>query len=206
MILLEKMVEQRRKKHKLARPGDPLVALSGEVVQPERKNGEEEKVPVLNSKIFKPTKRRSIKDLPAQVGTINGVACVFMYTMLGLGDREIAEALKITVVDVKAIRNHSAYNECFDVVTGEFINVNAEAVTARIAAYSHEALTTLADITFNGKQEVNRLRGSIDLLDRAGHAPKDAISRVKGGDNALRIVLIDGDKKVGVEISGVAVS
>src|SRR5688572_5679560 len=105
----------------LARVGDPLVTESGQVVHPEGYiNGKplpkEKPSLVLDAGTFRPLKKRNLKELPAEVGTINGVAAVFMYTMLGVGDREIADALGIDVRRVEDVRAHSAYKECFDTV------------------------------------------------------------------------------------------
>ena len=112
----------------------------------------------LTASDYKPKRRRTVKDLPAPVATLNAVACVFMYTTLGLGDREIADTLNITTKQLKDVRGHPAYAECFDAITAEFININSDLINARIAAYSHDALTEIANIALNGKEEKNRLR------------------------------------------------
>ena len=147
---------------------------------------------MLDAESFRPLKKRNIKDLPAEVPMINGVGAVFMYTLLGVSDREIAEALKVTVSEVEQVRAHTAYKECFDIVVAEFISKNSDLLAARIAAYSHSALDTVGNIALNGKKEETKLRASIDLLDRAGVKAKDVEARNLGNKgNELRIVVVE---------------
>lgn len=186
----------------LARDGDPYVTANGTIVPPDRINGTvDEAMPKLDVEAYKPKRKRTVKDLPAPVGTLNGIACAFMYTMLGLGDREIADTLKISVGQLKQIRSHPAYAECFEAVTGEFININSDMINARIAAYSHDALTQIANIAMNGKEEKNRLRGSTYLMSAGGFGDKNGVG-VNASKNDLRIVIIGKEQDVHVEVGG----
>lgn len=183
----------------LAKWGDPYVLPDGRIVPPDRPDGTvDASLPKIDAKEFKAHKKRGLKDLPAPVPTLNGVACVFMYTCLGLGDREIADTLKITVKQLKELRSHPAYAECFEAVTNEFININSDMINARIAAYSHDALTQIAKIALNGKEERNQLRGSMYLMGAGGYGDKTnhAASVAK---NDLRIVIIGKDQEVQIE-------
>src|SRR6478609_8357233 len=141
----------------LARVGDPLIAEGGRRIDPEGYvNGKplptERPQLELEAATFRAQKKRTLGDLPSDVNMINGVAAVFMYTMLGVGDREIADALRITVPEVDAVRKHSAFNECFQMVIAEVINKNSDLLTARIAAYSHSALDVVGSIAIDGKK------------------------------------------------------
>jgi hypothetical protein len=183
----------------LAKWGDPLVNPDGTIVPPDRINGGvETSLPKVNVQEFKPHRKRTVKDLPAPVATLNGIACVFMYTTLGLGDREIADTLKITVKQLKELRSHPAYAECFEAVTSEFININSDMINARIAAYSHDALSEIATVALRGKEERNRLRGSMYLMNAGGYGDKSnmAGAAVK---NDLRIVIINKGQDVQIE-------
>jgi hypothetical protein len=182
----------------LAKWGDPFVRPDGTIVPPDRINGGvDTSLPKLEVKEFKPRKKRTIKDLPAPVPTLNGVACVFMYTTLGLGDREIADALRISVKQLKEIRDHPAYSECFEAVTSEFININSDMINARIAAYSHDALSEIAKIALNGKEERNRLRGSTYLMNAGGYGDKTNLGNAAKND--LRIIVIGKNQDVKIE-------
>lgn len=183
----------------LAKCGDPFVNPDGTIVPPDRINGGVDmSIPKPNAQEFKPHKKRTLKDLPAPVPTLNGVACVFMYTTLGLGDREIADTLKITVKQLKELRSHPAYAECFEAVTSEFININSDMINARIAAYSHDALTQIASIALNGKEERNKLRGSMYLMNAGGYGDKSNVA-ASVAKNDLRIVIIGKDQDVRIE-------
>lgn len=180
----------------LARVGDPLITETGSKIDPEgylagRPIKTEAPAMVLDAPSFRPLKKRTLRELPAEASLINGVGAIFMYTMLGVGDREIADALKVTVPQIEEVRVHSAYKECFDIVVAEFINKNSDLLAARVAAYSHSALDTVGAIALNGKKEETKLRASIDLLDRAGVKPKDVEARNMGNKaNELRIVIV----------------
>ena len=187
----------------LAIPGDPLVTEHGEIIYEDSPADKvKQRTHNVNAFNFKSTKKRQLKDIPGPVSLINAVACIFMYTTLGVGDREIQDALKITSPEFDQIKKHSAYNECFEIIASEFINANSALLSSRIAAYSHAALTSVANIALNGKKEENILRASDSLLDRAGVSPKENASRGQQDNNTLRIVVIDGEKHVGIELNG----
>lgn len=182
----------------LAKWGDPYVKADGTIIPPDRLSPIDESLPKLDVKEYKPRRKRTVKDLPAPTATLNAVACVFMYTTLGLGDREIADTLKITVKQLAEVRAHPAYAECFEAVTSEFININSDLINARIAAYSHDALTEIASIALNGKEERNRLRGSTYLMNAGGYG--DKTNQVNASaKNDLRIVIIGKDQDVRIE-------
>lgn len=190
----------------LARPGDPLVTSKGDILEPINKPDKKGAKALVASQtidpaLYRPTKRRMIKELPAEARVITAVGAVFMYTLLGVGDREIADTLGTDVEEVNSLRNHSAYGECFQIIHGEFINANSDLLTSRIAAYSQTALQTVGHLASAGKKEEVQLRASIDLLDRAGVRPKDQDQRAQGMRNDLRIIIVDGDKSHDININ-----
>lgn len=189
---------------KLARPGDPYVTDDGRVIQEEGYVAPYKKDGKIDTSVvdFKPSKKRSLKELPAPINIFNGIACVFVYSMLGVSEYDVAQALKISIEDVRGIKKHAAYRETFDCVVGEFINVNSSLLQARIAAYGHEALTGLAQIAVNGKGEANVLRANMDLLDRGGHTKKGDAGKAMGMGE-LRIVILDKQSKVEVNLGGI---
>lgn len=195
-------VEKVAKKRELARPGDPYVAPDRTIVPPEPIS----RTPAVDvdtrvdPKNFKPNARRTLKDLPADVRMINACSCIFMYTLMGIGDRQISEALKISITQVQQIRDHSAYAECFNLVVGEFVNANSDHIQARLAAYSHGAVSQIAKIAFTGEKENNQLKASNDLLTYAGFNKKDLNSKGDSLMNELRIVFIENEGNVNVNV------
>lgn len=194
----------------LARPGDPLITGKGEKLEPlnkpEKKKGVNDLITpqTIDPAQYRPTKKRVLKELPAEPRIITAVGAVFMYTLLGIGDREIADTLGTSVEEVISLRDHSAYGECFQIIHGEFINANSDLLTSRIAAFSQTALQTVGGLAKEGKKEEVRLRASMDILDRAGVRPKDQEQRASTTMNELRIIIVDGnaDQGIDIEISG----
>lgn len=177
----------------LAKPGDPLVTADGKEYIPEPLPGEEvEKPKTVSPHNFRASQKRSLKDLPTTEAMLNGIACVFMYSVLGVGDREIATALKISAAELKTIRAHPAYQECFNIVLDEFISANSGLLQARLAAYGSEAVDNIMSLAKTGEKEETRLRANIDIADRAGISKKD---QQKVSLNDLNIIVSKGDSE-----------
>jgi hypothetical protein len=192
----------------LARVGDPLVAPDGSIIEPEVVEKAKQIAPgmvgsSIDPELYRPLKRRTVKELPAEHSVLNAISVVFMYTIMGIGDREIADILHCTTDEIVSIRKHSAYADCFNGVLGEFINANSDLLTSRIASYAQTALQTVGTLAKEGKKEETKLRASIDLLDRAGVRPKDQEQRQNTIKNELRIIIVDGEKNVSLELNGV---
>jgi hypothetical protein len=187
----------------LAKVGDPYITPKGDRIFPTDATGKviEQAIPPLEPKSFKVRKRRTLRDLPAPIPVMHGVAAVFMYTILGIGDREVAGCLKCSVEDVKGLREHPAYNELFEAVSRAFIDSNSDLIHARIAAMGHAALTSVAQIAINGQKEGDKLKASQDLLNRGGHVAEH-MKQANSGMTALRILVVDGSKSLGVEVNG----
>jgi hypothetical protein len=74
-------------------------------------------------------------------------------------------------------------------------------MTARLAGYSHNALSSVAYLAFNSEDEKLRFRASDKLLDRAGIGVQpNGAKGGAGGKNDFRIVYVNGDAKVDVSI------
>lgn len=191
----------------LARVGDPFIAPNGSLIAPSYPEDyfprikEETKV---NPSAFRAKRRRNMNELPGQSNIMNAVGAVMMYTFFGVGDREIAAALKCSAQDIEEIRTHTAYSEYLELIGNEIISMESENVTHRIAAYAHGALDTIAHVSRNGKAEANRLRASIDIMDRGGFNPKMVAEKQVSLKNVLRIQVLDEygtGKSVNVEIN-----
>jgi hypothetical protein len=192
----------------LARVGDPFVAPNGSLIAPSYPEDyfprikEETKI---NPTSFRAKRRRNMNELPGQTNIMNAVGAVMMYTFFGVGDREIAIALKCSTQDIEEIRAHTAYSEYLELIGTEIISAESENVTHRIAAYAHGALDTIAHVSRNGKVETNRLRASIDIMDRGGFNPKMVAEKQISLKNVLRIQVLDeygiGKGNVNIEIN-----
>lgn len=190
----------------LAKPGDPLVMSDGAIVYEEPEEGSLQEAAKnnkrLNPRTFRASRRRSAKDLPGEVNIIKAVACVILFSVMGVGDREIADALKITPHELKKVRAHSAYPECFNAMVGEFINANSDLINARLAAYAGDAVDNIMDIATTSKKDEVKLRANIDLADRAGINPKEAATRNSLHINDLHIQIIKkADENVDITVN-----
>ena len=141
-----------------------------------------------------------MRDLPAPPNLMNGVASIFIYTMMGVSDREIAEALNCTAIDVQEIRRMPAYGEIFDNVMGVFINTNSDLLSSRIAAYTHSALTNVANLITSNDDAIS-LRASQDILDRGGARPADMVAKKAVNGNELRIIVSKPDVGTKVDVN-----
>lgn len=182
----------------LARVGDPLVLADGRRIEPTPAGGVVVEKSDAKPKEFKSTKRRNISDLPAEPRVLNGIACVFVYTILGVGDREIANALNIPVSHVREVKKHPGYAEIFDLVQDEFINIESDSIQSRIAAMGNDAIAQMFQLAMNGKFESTKLKASQDILDRGGHTRKEAMKM--GGGDALKIVVSKGNSETQVRV------
>jgi len=194
-------VRKKAKKPTLARPGDPLVLEDGRLAYPEKMPVHvETEQPELTASDFKPMTQRNIRDLPVEPQAMKGIACVLVFSILGLSEGEIAEAMQVDISAVERAKEHQAYGEAFQMLAAEFINANSELIAARIASYGHAALTSVADVAINGKQEGNKMRAGMYLLDAGGHNKKGNV----GGqsEDGLRIIVSEGDKTVEVSVNG----
>jgi hypothetical protein len=178
----------------LARVGDPFVAPDGSLIPPcypEDYFPRVKQETKINPIEFRAKRRRNMNELPAPPNIMNACGAVMLYTMFGVGDREIAQALKCSVHEIEEIRAHTAYGEYLELLGTEIISAESENITHRIAAYAHGALDTIAHVSRNGKVETNRLRASIDLMDRSGFNPKAVAEKQISLKNVLRIQVLD---------------
>ncbi len=106
----------------LARVGDPFVAPDGSLIAPSYPEDyfprlkEETRI---NAVTFRGRRRRNMNEMPGQPNIMNAIGAVMMYTFFGVGDREVAQALKCTVQDIDEIRSHAAYSEYLELLGGE---------------------------------------------------------------------------------------
>lgn len=182
----------------LARVGDPFVAPDGSLVQPlypEDYFPRLKEDTKLDPAEFRGKRRRNIDELPAASNIMNAIGAIMLYTIYGVGDREIANALKCSVIDIEEVRALPAYGEFLELLGAEIISAESDNITHRLAAYAHGALDTVAHVSRNGKLENNRLRASIDILDRGGFAPKAVAEKQVSLKNVLRIQVMDDNGK-----------
>lgn len=187
----------------LARPGDPYVSDKGDVIL----DGDRtpmDALPradsVLGAPIAKhvvPKAHNTIADLPAEQNLQTAVNAILVYHLLGLSDNEIGHILHIPLEDVKRVKSHIAYQETFDTLFHEMININSNSLQSKIAAFAGDALENVMGIATNSKHDLAKLKANQDLLDRSGLHPEHLFGKHKEDDgfDSLKIVIQDGEDK-----------
>lgn len=148
--------------------------------------------------------RRTLADLPLPAKQMNVISAVCAYTLMGLSDRDISEALNMTIDRVGRVKMMDGYIQFYDNVVKSIIDEEANDVRSLFAANARKAAGNLVDLASEAENEGVRLKANQDILDRAGHRPADVVL-VKGQlDTTLKVVYVE-DEDTGAVIDGEAV-
>lgn len=149
--------------------------------------------------------RRTLADMPLPAGQLNVVSAVCLYTLVGLSDRDIAEALSIDLARVERIKMLDAYSTLQDHVVKGIIDEEASDVRSIFAANARNSALEMITLAKNAENDMVRYKANQDILDRAGHRPADVVL-VKGQiDSTLRVVYVE-EEDHGVVIDAQAIS
>lgn len=153
---------------KLTLPDGRLVLASGEVVTPQP--AVELVREIQSGRAAARTLdrvHRKLGDLPEQTEKMNAVACVLMYTGVGLSDDDIAVALKTSTENVQRLKELDAYkqlSEMFDATVFEDAKRTANHIITRASA---DAASTMVDAVYD-KDKAIALTASREVLRLAG--------------------------------------
>lgn len=149
--------------------------------------------------------RRSLADMPLPAKQMNVISAVCLYTLVGLSDRDIAEALGITIDRVGSIKMLDAYTTVYDYVVKSIIDEDSADVRSLFAANARNAATTMVELAQTAENDGVRLKASQDILDRAGHRPADVVHVKAQLDTTMRVVYVE-ETDEGNVIDGQAIS
>ena len=148
--------------------------------------------------------RRTLADLPLPAKQMNVLSAVCAYTLMGLSDRDIGEALSMDIERVGRVKMMDGYIQFYDNVVKSIIDEEASDVRSLFAANARKAAGNLVDLASDAENEGVRLKANQDILDRAGHRPADVVL-VKGQlDTTLKVVYVE-DESPGAVIDGEAI-
>lgn len=143
--------------------------------------------------------RRTIGELPAPPQELSAVALVAFYTLYGLGDNDIAIALdgKLTVDQIKNVRELDAYVEFMDSAKANILHTESTSVREVFEQNAFAAANRVAELAASDN-DVLAFKASQDILDRAGHRPADVVEHRHKMEDALQIVIkkVDTTKEV----------
>jgi hypothetical protein len=152
------------------------------------------------SRLVIPVQRR-LRDLPENTRTMNGIAAVLGYTLFGLSDDDIAEAIGTTTDRIVSIRQLPSYQLLRNDAITNVISAEQSDVRELFVKHSRKAVHTVVE-GMNAKKTSDRLKAAGDILDRSGFRPADVVEhrhRLEGGltieivrkTNTVPIVNID---------------
>lgn len=134
--------------------------------------------------------RKTVAELPMPPAQMSGVALVAFYTLFGLPDREIAVALdgRLTVEQIKQIKELGAYNEFMTTAKENIIETSAERVRDLFQQKAEMAARKIIEIADDDEGALG-FKASQDILDRAGHRPADIVEHKHKMEGGLQIVI-----------------
>ena len=134
--------------------------------------------------------RRTLGDMPDVPRNMNPVACVIVYTQVGLSDEDIAAALSTdldTIQRLKASEIYSKLTELFEERVFEDERKTAQHIISKHSATAAQKMVSLV----NAKSGDLALAAARDVL-RIGGVDK---TQQQNGLSALKIVMIDKEDK-----------
>lgn len=144
------------------------------------------------SKLVVPTQKK-LRDLPENTRTMNGISAVLCYSLFGLNDDDIAEAIGTTIDRVESIKKLPSYTAMRNDVITNVISAEQSDVRELFVKHSRRAVHTVVD-AMNAKKTADRLKAAGDILDRSGFRPADVVEhrhRLEGG-LTIEVVRKDG--------------
>ncbi len=142
------------------------------------------------------TKRR-LEDLPTDARQMNAVCAVLGYTLMGIGDDDIALAMRVDIEQIESLKSSDPYRRAQDMAVESFI---AGQQTKAIGILSNAA-TTAASALVTGlkdKNMSNRIRAAESVLTRNGIG-SDGNTNMNGKGLLIRIVK-DADTKIDISL------
>jgi hypothetical protein len=139
---------------------------------------------------------RKLGDLPEQAEKMNAIACVLMYTGVGLDDGDIALALKTSVENIMRLKQLDAYrqlSEMFDKAVFDDAKTQANHIVSRAAARAAHRIVDFIDdddalVSMSASKEVARMAGiGVDRLDPAKVSSLNITIKRKGDNDDVTV-------------------
>ena len=139
--------------------------------------------PATDARSFEVHTRRHLKDIPDTQRNSNAAVIIVGYTLFGLDDYEICQALSITDAQLTRIRESETYDVVHTAIVRSVLDAEADNVRDVFRQHARTAVHVLVDTLHNGTRG-ERTAAAKDFLDRGGHRPVDIVEhrhRMEGG-------------------------
>jgi hypothetical protein len=128
---------------------------------------------------------------------MNGISAVLCYTLFGLSDEDIAEAIITSVDHIERIRALPSYTAMRNDIIMNVLNAERDDVRELFVKHSRKAVNTVV-ASMDAKKVRDRLHAASDILDRGGFRPADVVEHRHKIDGGLTIEVIRKDSSAPV--------
>jgi hypothetical protein len=176
----------------LPEPTETLVLPNGKVIAP---NGHLLDPAVMGATVIENGKtaialvskmKRTLGDMPDIPRNMNPVACVIVYTQVGLDDEAIAECLNTTIENIKRLKESEIYSKLSELFEERVFDDEQRTARHIISKHSARAAQKIVDLVSSQSGDL-ALMASRDVLRIGG---VDKSGEVKGL-SSLKIVMVD---------------
>lgn len=182
----------------LAQGNEPLRLADGSVVYPGGRIAGDTPVDAegIGGVVSKVRVSRKISDLPDTPRVMNAIAVIMGYTLFGLDDESIAEAVKLKPDQVIRIKKSDPYTQMYDAVVRSVMDAETDVVREFISRNAKNAASVMVEALGAGNR-ADRMAAARDILDRSGHRPADVVEHRHSIDGGLVIEYVKrSDEKV----------
>lgn len=129
-----------------ARPGDPLVANSGELIEANARKEPSYSLTIPIARTLTAKTPRSVREMSTDAQTQTVINAVLMYKLLGVSVNETAHILGTTIREIEGIMSMVAFQETFEMLFRELLSASSNSIQARIQSYAGRALDNIIDL------------------------------------------------------------
>jgi hypothetical protein len=136
--------------------------------------------------------QKKLRDLPENTRTMNGISAVLCYSLFGLSDDDIAEAIGTTVERIENIKKFPSYTLMRTDIITNVINAEQGDVRELFVKHSRKAVGVVVE-AMDAKRTTDRLKAAGDILDRSGFRPADVVEHRHKLEGGLTIEVVRKD-------------
>lgn len=185
----------------LAEPGTPLKLADGTMIDPatgraRRLSSTYVEVPS-HSKAQEQIRKINTRlaDIPMLPKQLNVVSAILSYTLIGLGDDEIATATGLTKKQITTVRTSEVYEQLQKKIVDNIADQDETDVRTYLVKHARKAAENVVDL-LEAEDEKVSLAASKDILDRSGQRPVDTVNHIVEQRQTLNIVHIKRDETI----------